>query len=146
MWKTLILCIQPSFLSSQIYILNIYYEKLFSMDISIFTLILIVSKKIGSHFAKFPALIETTTILIFIPPSSPPPPSTPQFQGHCKKLKVILSSNSSYIWQSHILISVQGRLSNLTKMEELQKPEVTVCWKDTIEQCNLEMLAYPMWV
>lgn len=118
MRKTLILCIQPSFLSSQIYILNIYYEKLFSMDISgvsvsfevdrkttkqeanessIFTLILIVSKKIGSHFAKFPALIETTTILIFIPPSSPPPPSTPQFQGHCKKLKVILSSNSSYI-------------------------------------------------
>lgn len=34
MWKTLILCIQPSFLSLQIYILNVYYERLFSMDIS----------------------------------------------------------------------------------------------------------------
>lgn len=31
-------------------------------------------------------------------------------------------------------------------MEEFPQPEVAVCGEDTFEQCDMAMLAYPVWV
>ena len=64
-----------------------------------------------ANFAQFLALIEIPAILRFSHSTILPPlPSTPHFQGHCKKLKVILSSNWSYIWVTLLFLSRGGFL------------------------------------
>ena len=53
-----------------------------------------------------------------------------------------LAGHIAYKWLFCWICFTQGRLSDFSEVEEFPQPEATLCWENTVKQCNLAQLAH----